>query len=287
MKFVTFQNDGQETLGWLHDQENVLVIDAAHPDLPQSMLELVIGGDVALKKIKSSVDQLKRLPLAEVELLTPLRSPEAIFCVGLNYAEHEREMPVPGKDYPILFLRLARNQVADKKPMITPTISSTLDWEGELVVVIGKEGRNIAAENAFDHIFGYSIYNDGSVRSYQKHTPQIILGKSFENTGAFGPCIVSADEFGDPYKHSLETRLDGEVVQTSSIELMTHRIEDVIAYISEATRLMPGDIICTGTPGGVGIARKPPRFMQAGETVAVTISGIGTLTNPIQAEVAS
>lgn len=285
MKLISFSKDSQNFLGWLQEGTNrVLIIDHETPNLPQTMLEAVIAGDEGLQRIKSQADKLKKLALSDCTLSTPLPHPDGIFCVGLNYADHEREAPIAGTDFPTIFLRMARNQIPDGAPMIAPALSHTLDWEGELVAVIGKKGRHIAPENAFDHVFGYSIYNEASVREFQHHSSQFGIGKNFEGTGAFGPCIVTAEAFGDPYAHEIETQLDGETVQSSKIDLMTHRIEDVIAYISQATTLMPGDIICTGTPSGVGAASKPPRFLKPGETISVTISGIGKLTNPINAE---
>jgi 2-keto-4-pentenoate hydratase/2-oxohepta-3-ene-1,7-dioic acid hydratase in catechol pathway len=285
MKFITFLESGTECLGWVQpDGETVRVVDATRQDLPATMLAVVTGGDAALAKIRAARDSLRLVPLAGLVLLPPLTNPQGIFCVGLNYAEHEREAPVAGSDFPTIFLRLARNQIADTQPMIAPNCSDTLDWEGELVAIIGKAGRHIAAKDAFSHVFGYSIYNEASVRAFQHHSSQFGMGKNFEGTGAFGPCVITADAFGDPYAQNIETRLNDEIVQQAQISTMTHRIEDVIAYLSQATTLMPGDIICTGTPSGVGAARKPQRFMKPGETVSVTISGIGTLTNPIQAE---
>jgi 2-keto-4-pentenoate hydratase/2-oxohepta-3-ene-1,7-dioic acid hydratase in catechol pathway len=285
MKLITFAQDGRDTLGWLsQDGAHVLVIGPDQPDLPQTMQDVVTRGDDALQMIRANSDRLQQVPFADLSLRPPLPEPDGIFCVGLNYADHEREAPVAGSDFPTMFLRMARNQIADGAPMITPNSSPTLDWEGELVAVIGKPGRHIAPENAFDHIFGYSIYNEASVRAFQHHSSQFGMGKNFEGTGAFGPCIITAEAFGDPYEQQIETLLDGETVQSAQVSMMTHRIEDVIAYVSSATTLMPGDIICTGTPSGVGAARNPQRFMKPGETVAVTISGIGTLTNPVQAE---
>lgn len=285
MKLINVKYDGRETVGWVQpDNVSVLLIPSAAIHLPASMQAAVEGGADALAAIKAAKDTLTQVALQDLEILTPLPDPSGIFCVGLNYAEHEREAPIAGSDFPTIFLRMGRNQIADGAPMITPNVSDTLDWEGELVAVIGKAGRHIAPEDAFDHIFGYSIYNEASVRAFQHHSSQFGMGKNFEGTGAFGPCIITADAFGDPYAQSIETRLDAEIVQAAPIDMMTHRIEDVIAYISQATTLRPGDIVCTGTPGGVGAARKPQRFMKPGETVSVTISGIGTLTNTVQAE---
>jgi 2-keto-4-pentenoate hydratase/2-oxohepta-3-ene-1,7-dioic acid hydratase in catechol pathway len=285
MKLLNVKHDEHETVGWLQpDGFSVLVIPPHATDLPASMQAVVEGGANALAAITAAKATLTAVPISDLEILIPLPDPSGIFCVGVNYAEHEREAPMKGTDFPTLFFRMGRNQIAHGAPMILPAVSATLDWEGELVVVIGKAGRHIAPEDAFEHIFGYSIYNEASVRAFQHHSSQIGMGKSFEGTGAFGPCIVTADAFGDPYAQSIETRLDDEVVQAAPIDMMTHRIEDVIAYISQATTLRPGDIICTGTPSGVGAARTPQRFMKPGETVSVTISGIGTLTNTVQAE---
>lgn len=288
MKLVTFKNDGVERVGLLSsDEMSVSVLDFGVNGRYLSMAELISDGPKFLDLIKSKKSELDSLPINEVTLLPPIQDPAGIFCVGLNYSEHEREAPVAGSDYPTMFLRLARNQIAQGEAMIVPSVSDSLDWEGELVAVIGKAGRHISPENAFDHIFGYSIYNEASIREFQHHSSQFGMGKNFEGTGAFGPCIITADAFGDPYEQSIVTRLDDEIVQSAKIGTMMHRIEDVIAYISSATTLMPGDIICTGTPSGVGAARKPQRFMKDGETVSVEISGIGTLTNPVRAEISS
>ena len=162
--------------------------------------------------------------------------------------------------------------------------TKTLDWEGELVAVIGKSGRHIPKEKAMEHVFGYSIYNEGTVRGYLNHTSQLGMGKNFQASSSFGPLIVTADEFGDPYAHRIKTVVNGEEMQNGSVDNMIHRIEDVIAYLSEGMTLQPGDIICTGTPAGVGSGMNPPRFLEPGQSVSVSIDGIGTLTNPVEDE---
>lgn len=285
MKLVTFHYEGAVRLGWsLPNDGIVLLVDAQLTGGPETMIDLIGAGRAGLDQLRRAKDQLRPLPQDELRLLPPVPDPRGIFCVGLNYAEHEREAPVAGSDYPTIFLRLARNQVAHGAPMITPLSSQTLDWEGELVAVIGTPGRHIAPQDALDHVFGYSIYNEASVRAFQHHSSQFGMGKNFEATGAFGPCVITADAFGDPYAQRIETTIDGETVQAAPIDDMLHRIEDVIAYISSATWLQPGDLILTGTPSGVGAARQPQRFLQDGETVSVTVSGIGTLTNPVNLE---
>jgi 2-keto-4-pentenoate hydratase/2-oxohepta-3-ene-1,7-dioic acid hydratase in catechol pathway len=275
LKFVSIIHDGKEHAAILRD-DNTVEIQCGAVNQSVTMADIISGAACAGTGTSLAIETIQLLP--------PIANPSAIFCVGLNYAEHEREAPVKGTDYPTIFLRLARNQIAQGQPMITSVLSDTLDWEGELVVIIGKAGRHIKAANAFDQIFGCSIYNEASVRGFQHHTSQFGMGKNFEGTGAFGPCLVTADEFGNPYDHSIETRIDGEVVQVAKIDDMLHRIEDVIEYISSATTLLPGDIICTGTPAGVGAARKPQRFLKPGETVSVSVTGIGTLKNQVMAE---
>jgi 2-keto-4-pentenoate hydratase/2-oxohepta-3-ene-1,7-dioic acid hydratase in catechol pathway len=208
MKLVNVKYDGREMVGWVQaDDISVLLIPPGATDLPASMQAVVEGGAEALTAIRAAKDSLTQVALKDLEVLTPLPDPSGIFCVGLNYAEHEREAPVAGSDFPTMFLRMGRNQIADGAAMITPKVSDTLDWEGELVAVIGKAGRHIAPEDAFDHIFGYSIYNEASVRAFQHHSSQFGMGKNFEGTGAFGPWIVTADAYGDPYAQSSETRI--------------------------------------------------------------------------------
>ena len=184
----------------------------------------------------------------------------------------------------MLFLRIAQSLVAHGKPIIRPKVSENLDFEGELAVIIGKGGRHISKADALGHVAGYACFNEGTIRDWQRHTAQYGPGKNFQGTGGFGPWMVTADEMGDPYAQSLTTRLNGEQVQHDSISSLDYTIEDLIEYISIFTTMNPGDVISTGTPGGVGARRKPPLWMKPGDTVTVEITGIGTLENPIEAE---
>jgi len=200
--------------------------------------------------------------------------------------DHHQEVLAAGmqrelSEQPPIFLRVWRSQTAHGAPIVCPRVSESLDWEGELAVIIGTGGRDIPEASAWDHVAGYSIYNDGSVREWQFHAKQIASGKNFESTGGFGPWMVSADEIepGKPLK--LETRLNGEVVQSSHTGHMIFSVPKLIAYASTIFTLVPGDVIATGTPAGVGWSRKPPRFMKAGDVCEVEIEGIGTLRNPI------
>lgn len=267
----------------LDDGKTVLTADSGNTGMPNSILDLIkLESDSFVQQLEQN-PSVKRLNFEDLDILPPVE-PGAIFCIGLNYSDHAAEVGKEKTEFPTLFFRLARNHVGNGKAIVAPDLSNTLDWEGELVVVIGKGGRYIPASKAMEHVFGYSIYNEGSVREYQHHTTQFGLGKSFQASASFGPIIVTTDEFGNPYEKVIETRIDGEVVQSGSVSNMLHKIEDVIEYISSATELMPGDIICTGTPAGVGAGMSPQRFLKPGEQVDISISGIGVLSNPIIAE---
>jgi 2-keto-4-pentenoate hydratase/2-oxohepta-3-ene-1,7-dioic acid hydratase in catechol pathway len=219
-----------------------------------------------------------------VEWLPVIPNPDKILCVGLNFLEHIREVGKKVEDYPLIFLRLTSTQVGHLQPIIRPRASDNLDFEGELAVIVGKGGRHIRKEDALGHVAGYSIYIDASVRDWQRHTTQYTPGKNFPSTGGFGPWMVTADEIPDPTKLHLTTRLNGEVVQHSGLDDLRFSIPEIISYISTFTELVPGDVIITGTPKGVGAARKPPLWMKAGDTIEVEISSIGTLRNPVVQE---
>jgi 2-keto-4-pentenoate hydratase/2-oxohepta-3-ene-1,7-dioic acid hydratase in catechol pathway len=187
-------------------------------------------------------------------------------------------------DFPPIFLRVWRSQTAHEQPIVLPKVSPSLDWEGELAVIIGREGRDIPEEKAFEYVAGYACYNDASIREWQFHAKQIASGKNFESTGAFGPWMVTADEIVPGRQLKLETRLNGEVVQSSHTGHMIFPIERLINYASTIFTLVPGDVIVTGTPAGVGWSKKPPQFMKAGDVVEVEIEGVGLLRNSIVAQ---
>ncbi len=224
------------------------------------------------------------LKFSQVTWLPTIPNPDKIICAGVNYKSHLDESGLVGKGFPVLFPRYAASQVGHLQPMICPRESDQFDYEGELVVVIGRGGRRIPEDQALDHIAGYSIYNEGSVRDWQVHTSQWTPGKNFAETGAFGPWLVTSDEIPDPYALEITTRLNGEVMQQTGVNRMLFAIERLISYFSTFVPLAPGDVIATGTPGGVGHARKPPLYLKQGDTVEVEISGIGTLRNPIVKE---
>jgi 2-keto-4-pentenoate hydratase/2-oxohepta-3-ene-1,7-dioic acid hydratase in catechol pathway len=210
-------------------------------------------------------------------------NPDKIICVGLNYAAHVKETGREVTEKPALFPRFAGCQVGHLQPMIRPHESEEFDYEGELAVIIGQGGHHIAPDDALSHVAGYACYNDGSIRDWQRHTSQFLPGKNFVGTGAFGPWMVTADEIPDPGQLTLTTRLNGHVVQHAATSEMITSVPRLIGYISTFIPLLPGDVIVTGTPEGVGMKRVPPLWMKPGDVVEVEISSIGTLRNSIVA----
>ncbi len=274
MKLVSYRLGGVPRAG--------VVVGDRIASLPGSLREILAAGEEGLSNASAVVSAGKaEHALDEVELLPLIPDPPAVWCVGVNYEDHLKETGREPTKYPTLFLRVGASQVAHRGAMVRPKVSVELDYEGELAVVIGRAGRHIPEKDALDYVAGYSCYNDGSVRDWQRHTTQFGPGKNFHRTGAFGPWLVTADELSDPYRQTLVTRVSGEEMQRTEISAMTFKIEFLIHYLSTVHELKPGDVISTGTPGGVGSRRSPPRFLKAGDTVEVEISGVGTLSNPV------
>jgi 2-keto-4-pentenoate hydratase/2-oxohepta-3-ene-1,7-dioic acid hydratase in catechol pathway len=223
-------------------------------------------------------------PLASIIWLPVIPNPDKILCIGLNYETHRVETGRSEVENPTVFGRFANSQTGHLANIIRPRVSKDLDFEGELAVIIGRPGRHIARKDAVDHIAGYACYNEGSVRDFQRHTHQFTPGKNFPETGAFGPWMVTPEEAGDLAPLRLQTRLNGEVVQEATISQMIFDIPRQIEYCSSFTRLEPGDVIVTGTPGGVGSRRTPPLWMKPGDIVEVEIDRIGLLRNGIADE---
>lgn len=221
----------------------------------------------------------------EFTYLPVIPNPQKILCVGLNYNEHRLETGRPESKYPAIFTRFADTLIGHNAPILLPPNSSALDYEGELAVVIGRAGFRIPAENALDFVAGYTVFNDATVRDWQRHTHQFTPGKNFPNTGAIGPALLTPKEAGELAGKAIETRLNGVVMQSAKLGDMLFSVPHIISYLSGFTRLSPGDIIATGTPGGVGFKREPPVYMGAGDRVEVSVEGIGTLINTIQSEV--
>ena len=252
---------------------------------PGSLDAVIQRGRGALDAAAAKLRNGPVIDLDQVTLLPPLRAPGKIICVGLNYVDHSIESGFTVPDYPTIFARFSSSLTASGAPIIRPSASTQLDYEGEMVAIIGTGGRHIAEEDALNHVIGYSIFNDASVRDFQKKSPQWTVGKNFDNTGAFGPYLVTGDELpaGGKGLH-IQTRLNGAVVQDASTNDMVFGIARLISILSEAITLSPGDIIVSGTPAGVGMARNPPLFMKHGDLCEVEIDGIGILSNPVEDE---
>ncbi len=278
MKFVTFSaGDGVARAG--------VSLDGSVVDISsrfRSVLSVIHGGDEALSVAQSLVSDV-RTPLDTVKLLAPLPDPPRIFCVGLNYRDHAVESKMEIPKVPTVFLKLASALVGPGAAIGLPSISSQPDYEAEFACVIGKGGSRIARDDWQEHVFGYTILNDVSARDVQLATSQWTLGKSFNTFAPLGPAIVTKDEIADPHALDVKLSIDGEVLQHSNTRELIFKLPDLIAYISSITPLQAGDIISTGTPAGVGLGRNPQRWLKAGETITIEVSGLGTLVNPVTA----
>ena len=285
MKLVSYLHQGRESYGAAVG-DSVVNLSRARPQEP-ALADYIASG-AYLQAAGHAKGQPVDGKLTDIHYLPVIPRPEKIVCAVRNYMDHHQEVLAAGmhrelSEQPPIFLRVWRSQVGHNQPMINPKVSDSLDWEGELAVIIGKPGRNIPLDQAYDHVAGYACYNDGSVREWQFHAKQIASGKNFEATGGFGPWMVTADEIAPGRQLKLETRLNGVVEQTSHTGHMIFDIPTLINYASTIFTLVPGDVIATGTPAGVGWSRKPPKVMRAGDVVEVEIEGIGTLRNPVVA----
>lgn len=283
MRLVTFDIAGKVSYGVVLSGGGIADLDgrigARYPDL-----KAVLAAD-ALEEAKAAVaGAAADYALDAVRLLPPITNPDKILCVGVNYDDHRKETGRDKSEKPVIFTRFADTQVGHGSALVRPRSSERFDYEGELAVVIGRPGRHIPESAALAHIAGYACYNDGSVRDWQRHTHQFTPGKNFPGSGGFGPWLVTADEVPDPFALTLTTRLNGQEVQKATTDLMIFDLKQLIAYISGFTKLNPGDVIITGTPGGVGDKRNPPLYMKPGDVAEVEISGIGLLRNPVIAE---
>lgn len=249
---------------------------------PMELGALIALGDDELRRVGRMLANAPVVDPASITYIPPIANPAKIICVGLNYADHTRESPYEQPDYPTLFPRFATSLIGHGQPLVRPLVSDSLDFEGEMVAVIGRGGRHISRARALEHVAGYSIFNDGSVREYQFKSPQWTVGKNFDGTGAFGPVFVTSDELPAGGRGlRLETRLNGVVVQSATTDDMLFDVAEVIAVVSEAITLAPGDVIVTGTPAGIGWARTPRLLMRHGDICEVEIEGIGLLRNPV------
>lgn len=289
MRFVSFKHHGQVSVGVLHDG-SIVDVSAVAPALPRSLKGIILSGIPAdLSKRIAAAPAEARMPAEAAELLIPMADPGKVICVGLNYVNHVNEGRASIPDYPVLFMRCTTSLIGPGEPIIRPQCSEKLDYEAELMVIIGRRGKHLPEEEALDYVFGYSCFNEGSVRDYQRLSTQWTPGKNFDRTGPIGPSVVTADELPAGAK-GLRIRSilnDSQVLQDANTGDMIFSVAKLIAIISQVMTLEPGDMIATGTPGGVGFARNPPLWLKPGDTITVDIEGVGVLTNPVQGEVMS
>jgi len=289
MKILGFQSNQGLRLGVV-EGDNVIDLQAADARLPVNLADVLAetGGDLKpLADLAKKAPASARVPLKGLKFGLPVARPPKSICLGLNYLEHVKEGfnrdNIP--KFPTIFMRCQTSLVPHGEPLVRPKVSDTLDYEAEMVVVIGKRARHLAMDNAYSCIAGYSCFNDGSVRKFQRRTSQWDMGKNFDCTGGFGPWIVSADELPPAAKGlRIQSRLNGEVLQSDNTDNMIFPVAETIVDVSQAMTLEPGDIIAMGTPSGVGHARKPPLWMKDGDACEIEIEGIGVLKNPIADE---
>lgn len=280
MKLVSYENASGASWGILKGDRVVDGVALSEGAFPTLKSVLKAGALNEIERLAS--ERTGHLKLTELNLLPVIPDPGKIICVGLNYEEHRIESKREPTSEPTLFLRVATSQAGHGQALVCPPESIEFDYEGEIAIVIGKGGRRIAQEAAWEHIAGYAPYNDGSIRDWQRHTSQFTAGKNFDKTGGFGPYLTTRNEIADGQEMTLITRLNGEVMQQASTEQMIFGIPRLLHYISTFATLEPGDVIVTGTPGGVGVKRNPPVFMRRGDRVEVEITGVATLSNPVQ-----
>jgi 2-keto-4-pentenoate hydratase/2-oxohepta-3-ene-1,7-dioic acid hydratase in catechol pathway len=284
MRFVTFQRaGGGPRAGVVAGRQVVDVSDAGFHDL----IAVLAGGAEAKAKIENWLYHLPAkatFALDSVRLLAPIPRPPKLICVGLNYRDHAAETKMEIPKIPTIFSKFSNTVIGPGEPIILPKNSSRPDYEAEFAFVIGKGGRHISRDDWAGHVFGYTIVNDVSARDFQMATSQWLIGKTFDTFAPVGPWIVSADEIADPHVLDISLSIDGETLQSSNTRELIFKIPELVEFISSVVTLEPGDIVSTGTPAGVGFARKPPRYLRSGDDVVISIAGIGELRNPVIAE---
>jgi 2-keto-4-pentenoate hydratase/2-oxohepta-3-ene-1,7-dioic acid hydratase in catechol pathway len=280
MKFASIQLDGKPVWGRV-DGDEIVIPDKAFLHAKPTLKDAIASNSLGMVV---EVGVSARVPIAETVFDPIIPDPGRIICVGINFKAHMKEMGREPPIYPWLFVRWADSQVGHGQPIIAPAASEKYDYEGELAFVIGKTARHVKAAEALNYVAGYSCFMDGSIRDWQNHGSQFTPGKNFNKSGSFGPWLLTADEVPDPSVLNLETRLNGAVMQKAPISDLKFDVPTLIEYISTFAELQPGDVISTGTPGGVGFARKPPVWLKPGDMIEVDIDEVGTLANPVFAE---
>lgn len=289
IKLIQFlkTGDAQPRLG-VAAADHLTDLSVAAPTLPRDMMALLALGAPALGHVRQatmSADASARLAPEAVRYLPPVQRPGKIICLGLNYAAHAAEGGNAAPEYPSFFMRGASSLIGHGAPLIRPKVSDRLDFEAELAVVIGQNARHLTQANALNCVAGYSCFNDGTLRDYQRRTAQWTIGKNFDGTGAFGPWLVPASELPSGAAGlKIESRLNGQIMQSDNTSHMIVPVADTLCLLSEVLTLEPGDVVIMGTPAGVGYARKPPVWMKAGDLIEIEIEGIGILSNTVADE---
>jgi 2-keto-4-pentenoate hydratase/2-oxohepta-3-ene-1,7-dioic acid hydratase in catechol pathway len=284
MRLVSYLRDGTPRSAAVRDGMYVDLHDADDA-VPTSMKLLLAQGTDGLARAAGAVASGEAFDPSSVQLTAPVPDPEKIICIGLNYADHAAESGIAIPSEPVIFNKFPSAARGHGEPIVLPELSEQVDYEAELVVVIGREGRRIPHEDAFAHVAGFACGHDVSARDWQLKKPggQWLMGKTFDTFAPFGPELVTVDEIDDPGSLDIRLRLNGQCMQDSNTRQLIFPIEHLISYVSGVCTLRPGDVIFTGTPPGVGMARKPPVFLKPGDTVEVEIEGIGILRNPVAA----
>jgi 2-keto-4-pentenoate hydratase/2-oxohepta-3-ene-1,7-dioic acid hydratase in catechol pathway len=278
MRVLSFHGAGGIHLGVVQGDE-VADVTAARPDLPSDLARVLAGG--GLEVVRAAAAGAPKHPLAGLRLSAPVPHPPKFLAIGLNYADHVAESTAPKPEYQLWFNKQSTCVIGHLEPIHVPRASSMVDYEGELAFVIGRRCRHVPADRAREVIAGYTVVDDVSVRDWQRRSPTMTMGKSFDTHGPTGPWMVTADEVGDPHGLHLRTWVNGELRQEATTDQLMYNCWEMVEHLSTAFTLEPGDVISTGTPSGVGIAMRPPRLLKSGDTVRIQIEGIGTLENPV------
>lgn len=284
MRYVTFRNpQGAPEPGVLQNDQVIGLGEAGF----SSLLEVIAGGDSARETVEAFVANPPQSAVhaaAGVKLMAPIPRPPKVICVGLNYRDHAEESNMAIPDRPTIFNKFPHTVIGPGDTVVLPKNSTQPDYEAEFALVIGKGGRHIPADKWQEHVFGYTNVNDVSARDFQLATTQWLMGKTFDTFCPMGPYLATADEIADPHNLNIKITVSGEVLQNSNTKHLIFRIPDLIAYLSSVFTLEPGDVVSTGTPSGVGFARKPPRWLKAGDEMVVEVEGLGELRNPVVLE---
>ena len=283
MRLVTFSHRGLRRLG-ARSGDSIIDFSAADPSIPTTMRDFLEAGDNAISRARAVIDRGDHaISETGVSIHAPIDNPEKIICIGLNYADHAAESGMPIPDEPIVFSKYASSIIGPDENIVAPSASSQVDYEVELVVVIGKRGRNISEEDALNHVAGYMVGHDVSARDYQLEKPgaQWMMGKTFDTFAPIGPDLVTTDDVPDPHNLGIRCILNGETVQDSNTSQLIFDVPKLIAYLTHVFTLAPGDLIFTGTPPGVGMGREPQLWLKHGDHVICEIDGLGRLENPV------